>query len=144
MAKNTFFSPEEELKILEAIQRAERQTSGEIKVHVEEHCYIDLLDRTTEVFALLNMHETELRNGALIYMAMEDHLFAIIGDMGINAIVPEDFWDEARDLMETNFRAGDIVKGLELGIDKIGEKLKEFFPYQTDDTNELSDDISYG
>jgi len=144
MVKNSFFSPEEELKILEAIQRAERQTSGEIKVHIEGNCYIDLLDRTTEVFALLNMHETEQRNGALIYMAIEDHLFAIIGDLGINAIVPEDFWDEARDLMEENFKAGNIVKGLEVGIEKIGEKLREYFPYQTDDTNELPDDISYG
>lgn len=144
MAKNSFFTPEDELRIIEAIQKAEQQTSGEIKVHVEEHCYVDLLDRTTEVFALLKMHETEQRNGALIYMAMEDHLFAIIGDMGINAVVPEDFWDESRDIMEENFKSGRIVEGLEGGIAKIGEKLQAFFPYKTDDQNELPDDISYG
>ncbi len=141
--KKSFFTPEEESKIINAIQEAERQTSGEIKVHVEEHCYIDLLDRTSEVFAKLNMHETELRNGTLIYIAMTDHLFAIIGDIGINRTVEENFWDEVRDLMEKHFKEGNIVTGISLGVLKIGEKLKKYFPYQDGDENELTDDISY-
>jgi len=145
MAKiESYFNSEDEATIVEAIRKAEKQTSGEIKVHVEEHCFIDLLDRSAEVFGKLKMHETKLRNGTLIYIAMEDHLFSIIGDTGINNVIPKDFWDEAKDIMEENFKAGNIAKGLELGIEKVGDKLKEFFPYQDDDENELSDDISFG
>jgi len=145
MAKiESYFTKEEESSIIAAIGLAEKQTSGEIKVHVEEHCFIDLLDRSAEVFGKLKMHETKERNGTLIYLAMEDHLFSIIGDVGINAILKEGFWDDAKNVMEENFKSGDIVKGLEQGIEKIGEKLRDFFPYQDDDENELPDDISYG
>ncbi len=145
MAKiESYFTVEQEAKIVEAIRKAEKRTSGEIKVHIEEHCFIDLLDRSAEVFGKLKMHETKQRNGTLIYLAMEDHLFAIIGDIGINAVIPGDFWDSAKDVMEQNFKVGDIIKGLELGIEQVGEKLKEFFPYDDNDENELPDEISYG
>lgn len=145
MAKiESYFTTEQEAVLVAAIQKAEKQTSGEIKVHIEEHCFIDLLDRSSEVFGKLKMHETKLRNGTLIYLAMEDHLFAIIGDIGINSVIPNGFWDSAKDVMEQNFKAGNIVKGLELGIEQVGEKLKEFFPYEDDDENELPDEISYG
>lgn len=143
-SKRTFFTAEEEAHIINAIQEAEKQTSGEIKVHVEEHCYIDLLDRSAEVFAKLEMHQTSLRNGALIYVAIEDHLFSVIGDAGINEVVEPNFWDDIRDIMQEHFAAGQIVEGLAAGIKRVGEKLKKHFPYQSNDTNELPDDISYG
>lgn len=142
--KESFFTPEEEAEIIKTIHQAENMTSGEIKVHVEENCFIDLLDRSAEVFAKLNMHETELRNGVLIYVAFEDHLFTIIGDMGINAVIEENFWEDAKDLMAQHFSGEELVEGLKAGILKVGEKLKEFFPYEEGDVNELPDDLSYG
>lgn len=142
--RKTFFSQEDEQKIIKAIQAAEKQTSGEIKVHLEEHCFLDLLDRSSEVFAKLEMHQTALRNGTLIYVAIEDHLFSIIGDIGINKVIKEGFWNDARDIMQEHFKKDQLVDGLCAGVQKVGELLKQHFPYQEDDTNELPDEISYG
>ena len=90
------------------------------------------------------MHQTELRNGVLIYLAVEDRQLAILGDAGINLKVPKGFWDDTRDVMINEFKQGNFAKGLSDGIIKAGEQLREHFPYQSDDVNELSDDISFG
>lgn len=134
---------EEKKSIVAAIQEAERNTSGEIRVHLENHCKKDVLDRAAEVFATLKMHETELRNGVLFYLAMKDHRLAILGDRGINQKVPEHFWEDIRDLMVSRFKEGKYSEGLAEGIIMAGKQLKSHFPYQTDDQNELSDDISF-
>ena len=102
------------------------------------------MDRAVKVFEKLKMHQTELRNGVLIYMAVFDKKFAILGDQGINEKVPEGFWDSVKNKMIEQFKAGAIEKGLSVGIEAAGEKLKAFFPYQSDDVNELSDEISFG
>ncbi len=144
MAQDSF--SEQDRKIIKgAIKEAELNTSGEVRVHLENHCREEnVLDRAAQVFAMLKMHETDLRNGVLIYMAIKDHKFAIIGDAGINAKVEEDFWDITKDKMTTHFRNGELVEGLKIGILCAGERLSEFFPYQSNDSNELSDDISFG
>ncbi len=144
MSTNNFLSKEEEQQIVQAIKTAEFQTGGEIRVHIESVCKGDVLDRSAWLFKSLKMHETELRNGVLIYLSTKDRKFAIIGDAGINAVVPDGFWDEVKDVMISNFSKGDVTQGFVLGIAKVGEKLKEFFPYQEDDINELPDEISYG
>ncbi|NVJ47816.1 MAG: TPM domain-containing protein [Cytophagia bacterium] len=139
------FSSEQKKRIKAAIEEAELNTSGEIRVHLENHCKSEnVLDRAAQVFAQLKMHETEARNGVLIYMAVRDHKFAIIGDGGINAKVEEDFWDTTKEKMLARFKAGELTQGLVDGILCAGERLKQFFPYQKDDINELSDDISFG
>ncbi|WP_420384672.1 TPM domain-containing protein [Roseivirga sp.] len=139
------FSSDQKRRIKAAIEEAELNTSGEIRVHLENHCKSEnVLDRAAQVFAQLKMHETEARNGVLIYMAVKDHRFAIIGDGGINAQVEEDFWDITKEKMLKHFKTGDLTQGLVDGILCAGERLKEFFPYQKDDINELSDDISFG
>ncbi len=134
---------EEKKRIVEAIQEAEQNTSGEIRVHLENHCKIDVLDRAAEVFAALKMHETKLRNGVLFYLALKDHHLAILGDSGINQRVPEHFWEDIRDLMVGRFKEGQYATGLAEGILMAGEQLKAHFPYQANDRNELSDDISF-
>ncbi len=144
MSKNKFLSKEEESKIVQAIQSAEHQTGGEIRVHIESICKGNVLDRAAWLFKSLKMHETALRNGVLIYLSTSDRKFAIIGDAGINAVVPSGYWDDVKGLMINNFQKGEIVQGFVVGIAKVGEKLKEFFPYQDDDVNELPDEISYG
>jgi len=103
-----------------------------------------VMDRATEVFYQLKMNETELQNGVLFYVGVESHHFAVIGDKGINDLVPVDFWDAEKKLVLAHFSKGEYTKGLELGILEAGKKLKEFFPYQSDDKNELSDEISKG
>lgn len=135
----------QEQQIVQAIQEAERNTSGEIRVHIENVCKGSELDRAVEVFADLHMHQTKFRNGVLFYIALESHHFAVIGDGGINAVVPDNFWDEVKNVVLTEFKAGRYVDGLSKGVHLAGQQLKTFFPYdQKGDTNELNDDISFG
>lgn len=136
------FSEAQEAEIVSAIQAAERNTSGEIRVHLDEKCPTDAYKRATVVFAKLEMHQTELRNGILFYLAFADKKFAIIGDSGINQKVPENFWNDIRDQMRQDFAAGNFTTGLCKGIAATGEALKAYFPYQDDDINELPDQIS--
>jgi len=145
MAENAkdFFSATDELQIMNAIRQAESNTSGEIRVHIENNCKGEVLDRAAQVFDLLKMHKTELRNGVLFYLAIRDRKFAIIGDAGINAKVPDNFWDEIKEMMLKHFKEGAFAEGLSQGIIKAGEQLQEHFEHQDDDENELSDEISY-
>lgn len=131
-------------RLVEAIQKAEKNTSGEIRVHIENSCPEELMDRAAFLFEKLQMHKTELRNGVLFYLAMKDRVFAILGDAGINSKVPEGFWDSIKEKMTSLFQDNDPVGAIETGILMAGEQLKSHFPYQSDDVNELSDDISFG
>lgn len=137
---------ENKSKIVEAIQRAEKNTSGEVRVHIESKLKKkkSVLDTAVEVFHDLGMQETQLRNGVLVYVALDDRQFAIIGDRGIHEKVGENFWNAEKDQMTMYFKQGDIIGGIVYFIDQIGQKLKEFFPSQADDVNELSDEISMG
>lgn len=139
-----YFSEPDKLKIKNAIRVAETNTSGEIRVHIEKHCKDDVLDRAAYIFEKLQMHKTKLRNGVLFYLALEDRKFAILGDAGINAKVPEGFWDEISNSVIEKCRKGEIADGIAEGIVRAGEQLKAHFPYQSDDVNELSDEISFG
>jgi uncharacterized membrane protein len=137
------FNDEEQQRIREAVERAEKHTSGEIRVCVEKTCSEDVLDRAATYFTKLDMHKTKLRNGVLIYLATEDHKFAIIGDGGINKVVPANFWDQTKLDMLEQFKQGNLVEGITTGVTLAGEQLKKYFPYDTDDSNELSDDVSF-
>ena len=135
---------EEDHRVVEAIKQAELNTSGEIKVHIENRCRGDVEKRSLVVFKHLKLNETKLRNGVLIYLAVKDHKFAIMGDEGINKVVENGFWNDVKDLMQAHFKEGRFAEGLVQGIMRCGEKLKAYFPYQSDDINEIPDDISYG
>jgi uncharacterized membrane protein len=137
-----FLTQEEEQEIVQAIVEAEKNTSGEIRVHIEEHSEKSPLDRAQEVFFELKMNETQDRNGVLFYICVSDKKFAIIGDKGINDVVESDFWDCTKDTVIANFKEGNFKKGLVEGILQAGQRLKHYFPYQSDDTNELSNEIS--
>ena len=139
-----FFSQQEKDDIRQSIEQAELNTSGEIRVHIEDECDEDVLDRAAFIFGKLKMDKTEQRNGVLFYLALASKKFAILGDKGINAVVPEDFWDKIKDEMGEHFQQGEFAKGLATGIEKAGQSLKSHFPYQKDDVNELPDDISFG
>jgi uncharacterized membrane protein len=144
MPKDTITEADEQ-QITKAIQEAERNTSGEIRVHIENNCKADVLDRATEVFAQLHMHLTKQRNGVLFYVALKDHQFAVLGDAGINAIVPDHFWEDITETVIRHFKHQKYADGLAKGIIMAGEQLQAHFPYNDKgDLNELSDDISFG
>ena len=143
MNASSFFTKEQQSQILAAVKEAEKSTSGEIRVHIETTCPEDVLDRAAWIFNKLKMHKTIDRNGVLFYLAIEPRKFAIIGDAGINAKVPENFWDEASALMQKSFREGKFTEGLSEGILLAGRHLKTHFPYRKDDVNELPDEISF-
>lgn len=139
-----FFKKEEKEAILNAIREAELNTSGEIRLHLEATCKEDVLNRAAHLFSTLQMHKTKLRNGVLIYLSVHDRKLAILGDAGINKVVPEGFWEAIKDTIIEHFLQGDFAGGLIEGILRTGEQLKKYFPHQKDDINELKDDISYG
>jgi uncharacterized membrane protein len=144
MSAANFFTTQQKELIGKAISHAELNTSGEIRVHIENKCKEDVLDRSAYLFEKLEMHKTELRNGVLFYLAVSDHKFAILGDAGINSKVPDNFWEGIKETMTELFKKEQFTEGLCTGIKMAGEKLKEHFPYQSDDINELSNDISFG
>jgi uncharacterized membrane protein len=137
------FTDEEQQRIRTAIEDAEKHTSGQIRVCIEKKCSENVLDRATKYFHKLNMHKTKHRNGVLVYLATVDRKFAIIGDAGINKVVPADFWDSTKDDMLAHFKLGDLVEGITTGLNIAGEHLQKYFPHHANDTNELSDDIAF-
>jgi uncharacterized membrane protein len=139
-----FLTIAEEQEIVEAIGKAEKDTSGEIRVHIEKENTIAPLDRAMEVFRNLQMENTQERNGVIIYVAVKSKHFAIYGDKGINEKVGIDFWDSTKEIMQNHFKNGNFKQGLIDGILKAGEQLKTHFPFQDNDTNELSNEISKG
>lgn len=139
----SIFSTEEQEQIAQAIGGAENSTSGEIRVAVEKHCKGDAFDRATAYFKELGMDKTAQRNGVLIYLAYEDHKFAVIGDRGIDRVVPADFWETTKTAMQAHFSSGNICEGIVAGIALAGEKLAIFFPHQHDDVNELPNEVIF-
>lgn len=149
-----FLTQEEEQAIVAAIGVAEKNTSGEIRVHIEKgsshkgedenQTPMAPVERAVEVFHQLQMDNTQERNGVIIYVAVKSKQFAIYGDKGINEKVGHDFWDCTKDIMLSHFKNGNFKQGLIDGVLRAGEQLKKHFPYQSDDTNELSNEISKG
>ena len=139
-----FLTKEEEQEIVEAIRMAEKETSGEIRVHIEKTTSMDAYDRAMEVFHFLKMDQTQLKNGVLIYLAVDDHAIVICGDKGINDVVQNDFWDCTKELMVAHFKTGNFKQGLVDGVLRAGEQLNKYFPWEHGDTNELSNEISKG
>lgn len=143
--QNLPFSKTDQERIVAAIRNAEMATSGEVRVHIEHSCpETDVMERAKQVFAQLGMHQTALKNGVLFYLAFGDRKFAVLGDKEIDKRVPAGFWDAIRDQMRAHFVKEAFSEGLSTGIEQAGQQLKKYFPRQDNDTNELSDDISFG
>ncbi len=139
-----FLTTIEEQEIVAAIREAEQQTSGEIRVHIENTFKGDIETRALEVFSILKMQNTELHNGVLIYLAVKDKAFAIYGDRGINAVVSDSFWDDTKNTIQSHLKQGNNKQALVDGILLAGQQLKDYFPVSKNDKNELSNTISKG
>lgn len=142
--KAPFFTAEQQKQVVNAIAAAEKMTSGELKVFVEENCPGDVIGRAMAVFDELEMHQTRLRNGVLFYLAHEDHKFAVIGDKGIHEKVPDNFWETTREHLREHFIKGAFAEGFVQGILEAGEQLKKHFPNSGNKDNELPDEIVFG
>lgn len=139
-----FLSAEEEQEIVQAILEAEKNTSGEIRVHIEAHTRLEPIDRAKEVFHKLKMGNTKDGTGVLIYVAVNDKKFAIYGDRGIDNAVPKGFWDSTRDTIQAQFKQNNFKQGIIDGVLSAGKELQTHFPWQQGDINELSDEVSKG
>lgn len=139
-----FLSVTDEQEIVEAILEAEKNTSGEIRVHIESHTRLDHYERAQEVFHLLKMDNTKEENGVLLYVAVNDRKFAICGDKGIDRVVPADFWEATKEIIQSHFKKGKFKEGILQGVLKAGTELEKHFPWEHGDTNELSNEISKG
>ena len=144
--KTEFFNHEEKEMIVQAIRNAEQQTSGEIRVYIENHCrYVDPMDQAAELFFGLKMDQTKDRNGVLVYIALRDRQLAIFGDEGIHREVGKEFWEKEVWKMISEFKADHHAEGIAKVVTDIGEALRTYFPYEgTIDKNELPDDIVFG
>ncbi len=139
-----FLSAEEEQEIVQAIRQAERNTSGEIRVHIERTTSLSHYNRALEVFRMLKMFNTKEQNAVLIYIAVDDHKFVIYGDKGIDAVVPTNFWESTKNTIQQHFKQGNFKQGIVAGVLKAGEELKSHFPWSVKDTDELSNEVSKG
>ena len=144
--KKEYFTPEEKLHIVDAVQQAEKKTSGEVRVFVESRCsFMDALDRAVEIFQQLKMYETTERNAVLVYVAMKDRQLAVFGDEGIHQKVGNEYWNKEVQKMIGNFNRDDYAEGVSGCVKAIGEALYTYFPYNNAaDKNELPDDIIFG
>ncbi|WP_075342408.1 TPM domain-containing protein [Tenacibaculum agarivorans] len=139
-----FLTLDEEQAIVQAIIQAERNTSGEIRVHIERTTTVPHFDRALEVFQQLEMSNTKAQNAVLIYIAVDDHQFVIYGDKGINEVVPENFWESTRDTIQQHFKEGNFKEGIVQGVLKAGDELQAHFPWDSDDVDELPNELSKG
>lgn len=139
-----FLTAEEEQEIIDAIVVAEKNTSGEVRVHIEATSKIDHFSRAQQLFHFLKMDNTKEANGVLIYVAVDDKKFVIYGDKGIDRAVPKGFWDSTKDTMASHFKNGNFKQGIVEGVLSAGKELEAHFPWDHNDTNELSDAISKG
>ena len=144
--KKNFFTDEEQQLIIEAIQNAERMTSGEVRVFVESKCsYMDAIDRAAELFFQLEMQKTDDRNAVLLYVAMKDRQLAVFGDEGIHNKVGNEYWSAEVKKMISNFNRENYAAGIAEVVKDIGTALTKNFPFNNDtDKNELPDDIVFG
>jgi len=143
MASDDLLTKEQEQQVIEAIKKAELQTSGEIRLHIEHNCSQDPLERAARIFQELGMDQTEQQNGVLIYIASEDHQAAVYAGKGIHEQVEDGFWNDVLNQLIEYFKEGAFVDGIESAVHKVALKLENLYPYQKGDTNELSNEISY-
>lgn len=139
-----FLSTNDKEHIVALIAEAEKHTTGEIRIHLENWCWADAYNHAKDVFIRLGMDKTEERSGVLIYVAVKSHKAAIVGDSGINDKVPDGFWSTAMIAMLASFKENRPGDGLAFAVKEIGSVLAQHFPKKENNEDELSNEISFG
>ena len=143
MDQKTFIAGLDQPRIVAAIDTAEKQTSGELRVHIQPRVgNQDIRVVAEKTFERLGMTKTDLRNGVLLFIACEEQRFVILGDKGIDEKVPSGFWDTIAAKLTERFKAKEFTDGIVDAIHSAGEQLKQYFPRAHDDRNELSNEIN--
>ena len=140
-------SAEESAIIVEAINEAERNTTGEIRVFVESRCnYVDAWDRAWQVFHHLEMSKTQHRNAVLVYIATLDKQVAIIADEAIfKKVGGPEYWVKELEMIKQGGRNQQLAQGVVNAINDIGVALHEHFPHKGgSNKNELPNEIVFG
>ncbi|MHC4881256.1 MAG: TPM domain-containing protein [Planctomycetota bacterium] len=143
MNPKRFFKSDEQEAIEAAIKSAEQMTSAEIKLIILRHCWQDIKVKAVELFRKYRLYDTQERNAVLVLLVTTNREFLIYGDEGINTKVGQKFWDDVKDQMQSHFSDNSFGIGLQKGIEKIGEKLKNYYPCQLDDNNEIDNGVAY-
>jgi len=143
---DTLLTASDKQQLVEAIQLAEKNTSGEIRVFVESKLgKVDALTRAKEIFFKNKMNETKERNGVLVYVAVNDKKIAIYADQGIYEKMGIEFWYTQVQEMTSHFKAMNYITGISTVVSEVGIALQNHFPFdRSTDKNELSDEIMIG
>lgn len=142
MKQKDFLAALDQPRIVAAIGEAEKQTSGEIRVHIQPKAGDDIRNAAERTFERLGMTKTELRSGVLLFIASEEQRFVILGDRGINEKAPAGFWDEIAAKLTIRFKAGELTDGIVEAIHSAGEELRHDFPRAAGDVDELTNEIN--
>ena len=132
----------EKKEIMEAIRQTEKHSSGQIRVHLKDRGAGDIFEEAKKTFVRLGMHRTAERNAVLIFVALNNRRFAILGDSGIHEKVGQDFWHHARDAMAHFLTKGELKNALLTGIGSIAVELKTHFPPKNGSVNELPNQVT--
>ncbi|AQW94432.1 TPM domain-containing protein [Elizabethkingia anophelis] len=138
-----FLTNTEMASLVEAIQKAEEHSSGEIRVHIDTHSEKDLAKEAIDAFHKLEMQKTQYRNAVLFYISFEQKYLTIIGDKGIHEKVQQHFWDQLHDEITQKFAQKLYFQGLRDALLKTGMELKKHFPVDQENKNELPNEISF-
>ena len=145
MTRKKLFEIIDRDKIKEAIETAERRTSGEVCVSVAPYFWGSIEKAADKAFARMGIARTKDRNGVLIFVVPSRRKFVVLGDRGIHERVGQEFWNRVAEAVSAKFRSGDFTGGLVRGIEEVGEQLAAHFPYDREtDKDELADDVDFG
>lgn len=137
-----FFEEQFSLEVEKAIEEAELLTSAEFKLHIEEVCNEDVLDRAAFVFSELQLHKTQLRNAVLLYVSVNDRKVSILADAGAKAHLSEEVLSNCLSTLINDFKSSSYAAGIRSCFLTLADALKSSFPYQANDINEISNKVS--
>ena len=142
MTQKEFLGKLDQQRIVDAIQEAEKRTSGEVRVHIQPKAHGEIRNVAERTFERLGMTKTAARNGVLLFIASEEQRFVILGDKGIDEKEPAGFWDEIAAKLTIRFRNGEFTDGIVEAIHSAGDELRQYFPRSAADVDELSNEIN--
>jgi len=143
MNPRTFLSRIDDGAVVAAIVRAEKKTSGQIRVFVSHHKVVNAVSAAQRHFLRLGMDRTRGHNAVLIFVAPKSRQFAIIGDQAVHERCGEEFWKRVAGEMTEYFRQSQWTRAIVHGVATAGSVLAEHFPSEPGGGNELPDRVEH-
>lgn len=139
-----FLSDKEQDIIVEVIRKAEKNSTGEIRVHISSSQEKNNAEQAYQIFCKYCKGQTKHKNAILIHINFTQRYLTIIGDEGIHQRVKQDFWNEIHDRMTILFASEQYLKGITEGVESVGIELAKYFPISGEkQLNELPDEILF-